>query len=76
MIGNSKEGPTRRSLYFVVARDSNTFKESKAHGPGVYVSAKGGRYEGQFVNGKLDGLNTHRLSFNAGAAWLLRNCVR
>lgn len=32
------------------------FKEGKAHGPGTYVSAKGVRYEGQFVNGKLDGV--------------------
>jgi hypothetical protein len=40
------------------ARLDGSFKVGKAHGPGVYISAKGVRYEGQFVNGKLDGLKT------------------
>ena len=31
------------------------FKAGKADGPGVYVSAKGVRYEGPFENGKLTG---------------------
>ena len=39
-------------------RLDGSFKAGKAHGPGVYVSAKGVRYEGQFVNGKLEGLKT------------------
>ena len=38
------------------ARLDGSFKQGKANGPGVYVSAKGVRYEGQFVNGKLEGL--------------------
>ena len=44
--------PTRRSSD-LSARLEGTFKAGKANGSGVYVSAKGVRYEGQFDNGKL-----------------------
>jgi hypothetical protein len=33
------------------------FRQGKAHGSGVYVGAKRVRYEGQFVNGKLEAMN-------------------
>jgi len=40
---------------FINGRLDGTFKADKANGPGVYVSAKGVRYEGPFENGKLTG---------------------
>jgi hypothetical protein len=33
------------------------FRQGKAHGSDVYVGGKRVRYEGQFVNGKLEAMN-------------------
>jgi hypothetical protein len=41
---------------FVKGKPDGTFKDGKANGTGKYVSAKGVRYEGEFVNGKLDAM--------------------
>jgi MORN repeat len=36
---------------------NGTLDKGKAHGSGVYVGGKRVRYEGQFVNGKLEAMN-------------------
>jgi len=57
-VGEFVKGKPDGKGVYTGGRLDGSFKAGKAHGPGVYVSAKGVRYEGQFVNGKLEGLKT------------------